>query len=209
MSTTRSNGFMRRLVPRVEGLVLIQFVLLVLAITSIGDGLANLITGIASNPTLLFALLGTFTGWQLARSGWNAWRSAGITLLTGLAVLLLTVGGLTMPLWALVAAIFTTRPQLILGRLVVDPGRITAAWGGLGGTLGGLVVRLTAWFHLVVGKAVDRDPLVIGLLWGLTSGCLPAGLRGWSAAARRHCLPCCPVRLCWPGPPSTPIPGRA
>jgi transglutaminase-like putative cysteine protease len=188
MSTARSTGFMHRLVPRVEGLVLIQFLLLVLALISIGDGLANLITGIASNPTLLFALLGTFTGWQLARSGWNAWRSAGITLLTGVVVLLLTVGGLTTPLWGLVAAIFTTRPQLSLGRLVVDPSRIAAAWSGLGGTLGGIVVRLTGWFQLVGGKSVAHDPLVIGLLWGLTLWLL-AGWAAWMVRRRSAALP--------------------
>jgi hypothetical protein len=94
MSAARSPGFIRSLVQRQDGVALIQFVLLVLALTSIGDGLAKVISGIAPIPTFLIALLGTFTGWQLARSRRNAWASAGITLLGGGVVLLLTVGRL-------------------------------------------------------------------------------------------------------------------
>jgi len=188
MSAARSPGFMRRLVHRQDEVALIQFVLLVLALTSIGNGLAEVISGIAPIPTFLFALLGTFTGWQLARSRWNAWRSAGITILCGVVVLLLTVGRLAAALWALVAAIFVTRPRLLQGRLFVDMSRIAAAWGGLGETLGGLLARLAGWFQHVGGRSVPGDPLVIGLLWGFALWLL-AVWAAWMLRRRSAPLP--------------------
>ena len=192
MSAARSTGdrttVTGRLVQRLDGVVLIQFVLLVLALTSIGDGLKKLIPGLASNPTFLFTLLGTFTGWQLARSRWNVWRSAGITLLCGTVALLLTVGRLAAPLWALVASLFALRPHLLLKRLVVDSSHIAAAWGGLGETLGGLLARLAGWFQHVGVKSIPSDPLVIGLLWGLALWLL-ASLAAWMVRRRSAALP--------------------
>jgi transglutaminase-like putative cysteine protease/archaellum component FlaG (FlaF/FlaG flagellin family) len=183
MSAARSEGFMRRVVHRPDETEVIQFILLVLALTSIGAGLAKLITGIGSNPTFLIALLGTFTGWQLAGSRWNAWRSVSIAILFSVFALLLTVGGLAAPLWALVAAVFATRPQFILGHFVIDTSRIALTWGGLGESLVGLLARLAGWFQHAGGKAAAPDPLVIGLLWGLVLWLLA----GWAAwMLRRH-----------------------
>ena len=187
MSAARSAGFARRLIDGLDGVALTQFGLLVLALTSIGYGLAELVKGISSNPTFLLALLGTFTGWQLARSRWNAWRSAGIIVLCGVFVLLLTVGRLAAPLWELVAAIFAARLQLLLGQLV-NVSRIVTAWGRLSQTLGGLLARIVGWFPHVGGKSVSSDSLVIGILWGLTLWLL-ACWAAWMVRRRSAALP--------------------
>ena len=187
MSAARSEGLTRKPVQRLDRVALIQFVLLVLTFTSIGAGLAKLVKGFASNPTFLFALLGTFTGWQLARSRWNAWKSAGITILCGAVVLLLTVGGVVTPLWKLFTAVLAARLQLLLGQLV-NVNRIVAAWGRLGETVSGLLAHIAGWFQLVRGKSVSSDPLVIGILWGLALWLL-AGWAAWMVRRRSSVLP--------------------
>jgi transglutaminase-like putative cysteine protease len=187
MSATRSAGFIRRSFHLPDRLAIAQLILLVLALTSIGDGLEKLITGTASNPTFLFALLGTFSGWQLARSRLNIWRSIGITVLCGTFVSFLTVGGLVVPLWVLVAAVLSTKLQLNQGKLI-DMSRIAAAWDGLSETLGGLLVRLSGWVQHLEGKPTISDPLGIGLLWGLVLWLL-AGWAAWMIFRHSAALP--------------------
>jgi len=188
MNIARSEGFMRRLGFHPDGVTLIQFILIVLALTSIGAGLAKLITGIDSNPTFLFALLGTFTGWQLARSQMNVWKSTVITILTGAVVLLLTVGELAARLWALVAAIFANGPHLVLGRLVIDISHFDAAWSGFGQALGRLLTRLAGWIQHMGGQSVAPDPLVLGLFWGFALWLL-ACWAAWMVRRRSVALP--------------------
>ncbi len=182
MSAARGTGLLHKVTHKLDQVSLIQFFLVVLAITSIGNGLVKLVSTIIANPTFLLALIGTFIGWQLARSRCKAWQSAVITTSCGAIIMLFTVGGLATPLWALCIAIFALIQQLILGQ-PVDTISIVTAWGMFGETLAGFMSRIANWFELVGSGSVASDMLVVGFLWGLAIWLLA----GWAAwMVRRH-----------------------
>lgn len=187
MSAARGTGLLHKVTRQLDHVALIQFFLVVLATTSIGDGLVKLVSNITSNPTIILALPGTFIGWQLARSRWNIWKSAVITISCGVVIMVFTVGGLSTPLWALCIAIFALIQQLIL-RQPVDTISICTAWGLLGENLAGLIRRIANWSQLVGSGSVASDMLVAGFLWGLAIWLL-AVWAAWMVRRRSIVLP--------------------
>ncbi len=187
VSTARGTGLLHKVTRQLDHVAFIQFFLVVLATTSIGDGLVKLVSNITSNPTIILALPGTFIGWQLARSRWNIWKSAVITISCGVVIMVFTIGGLATPLWALCIAIFALIQQLIL-RQPVDTISICTAWGLLGENLAGLIRRIANWSQLVGSGSVASDMLVAGFLWGLAIWLL-AVWAAWMVRRRSIVLP--------------------
>ncbi|MGD8474916.1 MAG: hypothetical protein PVH59_12395, partial [Anaerolineae bacterium] len=155
------------LTARVGRELLLFLALLLILFSSLVYGVADTVHGIERGLLWPLVWAGLPVGWLLANRRIRAWIAAMIAVLSGMVFLLLLVGQLGDPLFALASE--TARLIWQLMQAVVGPSTapIQAAWAKLGGDATALATRLYTWtLNLAQGQPV-LDPVPVALLWGL------------------------------------------
>jgi hypothetical protein len=165
--------------------------LLLLSLITVAYGLTLVVRGLSLSFAIGLVTLGQLIGWLMARSKWEAWQSAGLACLLGLAVLFLHVGQLAAVLFALLL-----RTNSLVGVLFRGPlgtynrfEVVRQTWSAGEQLLEGVSVllgRIAAYFYFLLSGRGAFDPLANLILWGIALWCMAA----WASwLVRRHSKP--------------------
>ena len=179
----QARGWLTVRVVHVGRQMLPSLALLLILFGSLVYGVTDTVQGIERGLLWPLVWAGLPVGWLLANRRIRSWIAATIALLSGIVLLLLHVGRLGDPLFALASETARLIWQLVQGVVGPSTAPIQAAWATLGGDATALVTRLYAWtLSLAQGQPV-LDPVPIALLWGLALWCTTVWA-GWAVRRR-------------------------
>ena len=157
---------------------LLRLVLLTLTLVSVGRGLISILGHINPEWLVSMVVFGVLIGWLLGRARLPGWGSGLAALVTGLIWLFLSVGQLSAPINAVLAALPPVL-KMFLFRIPPKMGPLLIAWNMLGQNIQALSSRIMLWIHNAGTPTLIIDPGVTSLLWGLALWLISAWAAWW------------------------------
>jgi transglutaminase-like putative cysteine protease len=175
----------RWFVRLVGGPTLLRLLLLALTLLCVQGGVVATVGHIHPQKLGTTVLLAILTGWLLARSRLPGWKVGMSVLGIGLLWLILSVGGISVPLLKLLSA-WQAYARLILLHKPLQSGPLLVAWSALAQDLGALSSRILLWVGNAGSRTLIVDPMVTSLIWGLGLWLVAAWAAWW--VRRREAL---------------------
>lgn len=182
-----NDGRPTRWLQQVRGVRWRVLVALLAAFGALALGVASAVSGVGFGLLWLPVFLGVLLGWALGASRATAGLSAPITALLGLPLIALQVGNLGGSLLALADAVAHFARRAVVLRAWPGAGPVVAEWNALGGAVGTLVRRLTAWALAMAQGEPAFDPVVTAVLW-LAALWATAAWAGWTTRRQNRPL---------------------
>ena len=163
---------------------LLTFVLLVLTLAAIAQGVNELVHALDMALLLRVLWVGVLVAWIMARSRIRSWLALILLLLTGLGYIVIDVGQLGGKLGAL----FQNLNDLIAGFKYWRPGTqislqpFLSTLSELGANLNTLTNRTSAWLLAMSSGHPGFDPVAASIVWSLALW----GIATWAAWAIRR-----------------------
>jgi transglutaminase-like putative cysteine protease len=166
---------------------ILAFCLVLIALTSVALGLADLIRGLDGSMLVLVVLCGVILGWLLASSALPEWLALVLALALGIEVTIYQIGKLGTPLRTLTGAavnLVKDAKSWSMGGPTPDVAALSQSLTELGTDASSTLSRVVDWSRYIVRGEAAFDPIAVGLLWvlGLYAAAVWAG---W-AVRRRH-----------------------
>ena len=174
-----------RLVRWIGAPTLVRFILLSLTLLCVEGGVIATVghihpEGLAS--TVIYAIL---VGWLLARTRLPIWKAILLVLGIGLLWLILSVGGISVPIGKIVATLPPILKQISL-RKPPQLDALLAALPSLAQDLGALSSRFILWIRNAGSHTLIIDPQITSLVWGFGLWLVSAWAAWW--VRRREAL---------------------
>jgi len=161
--------------------------LVLIALSSVALGLADLIRGLNGSLLLAVVFFGVILGWLLAKSPLPEWLAATLAIALGVELGLYQTGRLGTALRALIGSMIDLIHDVIrrpTGGSSPDAAALTQALGELATGASSTLSHVSDWSQHVIRGEAAFDPVAVWLLWGL--GLYTAAVwAGW-AVRRRH-----------------------
>ena len=163
---------------------LLTFMLLVLTLASIAQGVNGLVHALDMALLLRVILMGVLAAWILARSRVRVWLALALLMLAGLSYIVIDVGQLGGKLGALfqnlnelIASLKFWRPGV---QILLQP--VISTLGELDANLNTLTSRTSAWLLAMSSGHAGFDPVAASIVWSLALWAIAT----WAAWAIRR-----------------------
>jgi transglutaminase-like putative cysteine protease len=163
--------------------------LLLVALSAVALGLADLIRGLEASLLLPVAMSGLLLGWTLAKSPLPGWLAGIVGLVVGTEALVLHLGRLGRPLTTLLGSLAEFAWGILRWPLDGPPARppVTPALSELETHLSSFLTRVHDWALAVLRGEAAFDPVAAVLVWGLVSW-VAFVWAGWAVHRREQSL---------------------
>lgn len=173
-------------VQRVGVRTLQVIALLLVVLISVSLGLGELVRGLSVGLLWPTAVAGVLLGWGLARAPLPGGLAGVLAGVLGTEAIVLRVGRLGGPLWALLRALVRLAWwALPLGNGTPDLMPVSLAWIELWSAIGALSGRVRAWLAALSRGEAAFEPVAAALAWSLALWAV-AVWAGWSVRRREQ-----------------------
>ena len=144
--------------------------LVIIALSSVALGLADLIRGLDGGSLLAVVFFGVILGWLLAKSPLPEWLALSLAIALGAELAVYQTGRLGTSLRALTASAIDLIQDVMhwpTGGSSPDVALLTQSLGELGTDVNSTLSHVYDWAQRVIRGEAAIDPIAVGLLWGL------------------------------------------
>ena len=187
--------FLRWAIQRIGVGALLSMLLLLAALASVSNGLADTIRNLESDQLLPVVLAGMLLAWILAKSPLPGWLAGMLAAILGGGAILVRVGRLSGRLITLLQSVFQlVRDGLYLNQwtpdnlLTLDFVSPILILMDLGQGVNALLIRVADWASALFGGQPSFDPIATELVWSLILWFVSAWA-GWFVRRRDHPIP--------------------